>query len=49
MPVDVIIGGKTQRIYPTTNVQSIEIPKKTPVSEIKAATSKFFIDVVKSW
>jgi aminopeptidase N len=49
MPVDVIIGGKTQRIYPTTKVQSIEIPKKTPVSEIKAATSKFFIDVVKSW
>jgi aminopeptidase N len=49
MPVDVIISGKTQRIYPTTKTQELSIPKKTPVSEIKAATSKFFIDVVKSW
>jgi aminopeptidase N len=49
MPVDINIGGKTQRIYPTTTMQTLSIPKKTPMSEIKAATSKFFIDVVKSW
>jgi len=49
MPVDVTIGEKTERIYPTTTPQTISIPKKTPVSKILAATSKFYVDVVKSW